>query len=100
MPLQYTWFPQVTGFVRQTLQAGKCDVVMGYAQGDELVLNTNHYYTSTHVIVVRADGDLADVDTLDGPAAEGAEDRGGGGVAAGDARGAARADEGRASPTS
>lgn len=57
--VQYTWFPQVNGFIRQTLQAGKCDVVMGYAQGDELVLNTNHYYTSTHVIVTRADGDLA-----------------------------------------
>jgi quinoprotein dehydrogenase-associated probable ABC transporter substrate-binding protein len=66
-PLEYTWFPQVTGFVRQTLQAGKCDVVMGYAQGDEMVLNTNHYYTSTHVIVVRADGDLADVDHLGDP---------------------------------
>ena len=71
MPLQYTWFPQVTGFVRQTLQAGKCDVVMGYAQGDEMVLNTNHYYTSTHVIVVRADGDLADVDTLADPRLKG-----------------------------
>jgi polar amino acid transport system substrate-binding protein len=66
-PLEYTWFPQVIGFVRQTLQAGKCDVVMGYAQGDELVLNTNHYYTSTHVIVVRADGDLAGIDTLGDP---------------------------------
>lgn len=71
VPLQYTWFPQVTGFVRQTLQAGKCDVVMGYAQGDELVLNTNHYYTSTHVIVVRRDGDLADVDTLADPRLKG-----------------------------
>ena len=69
--LEYTWFPQVTGFVRQTLQAGKCDVVMGYAQGDEMVLNTNHYYTSTHVIVVRADGDLADVDTLEDPRLKG-----------------------------
>ena len=69
--MQYTWFPQVTGFVRQTLQAGKCDVVIGYAQGDELVLNTNHYYTSTHVIVVKADGDLADVDTLGDPRLEG-----------------------------
>ena len=49
VPVRYTWFPQVTGFIRQTLQAGKCDGVMGYAQGDELVLNTNHYYTSTHV---------------------------------------------------
>jgi quinoprotein dehydrogenase-associated probable ABC transporter substrate-binding protein len=67
VPVQYTWFPQVIGFVRQTLGAGKCDVVMGYAQGDELVLNTNHYYTSTHVIVVRADGDLAGVDSLEDP---------------------------------
>jgi polar amino acid transport system substrate-binding protein len=66
-PVQYTWFPQVVGFVRQTLGAGKCDVVMGYAQGDEMVLNTNHYYTSTHVIVVKADGDLADVDALADP---------------------------------
>lgn len=71
VPLQYTWFPQVTGFVRQTLQAGKCDVVIGYAQGDELVLNTNHYYTSTHVIVVRAEGDLADVDTIADPRLKG-----------------------------
>lgn len=71
VPLEYTWFPQVTGFVRQTLQAGKCDVVMGYAQGDDLVLNTNHYYTSTHVIVVRKDGDLATVDTLEDPRLEG-----------------------------
>lgn len=63
----YTWFPQVIGFVRQTLSAGKCDVVIGYAQGDELVLNTNHYYTSTHVLVVRADGDLAGVDMLSDP---------------------------------
>ncbi|HRO09956.1 substrate-binding domain-containing protein [Amaricoccus sp.] len=71
VPVQYTWFPQVTGFVRNTLQAGKCDVVMGYAQGDELVLNTNHYYTSTHVIVVRKDSDLADVDTLRDPRLQG-----------------------------
>jgi quinoprotein dehydrogenase-associated probable ABC transporter substrate-binding protein len=71
VPVQYTWFPQVTGFVRQTLQAGKCDVVMGYAQGDELVLNTNHYYTSTHVIIVRKDSDLADVDTIADPRLKG-----------------------------
>nr|WP_254368107.1 substrate-binding domain-containing protein [Paracoccus sp. Z118] len=64
VPVQYTWFPQVTGFIRQTLSAGKCDVVIGFAQGHELVLNTNHYYTSTHVLVVRADSDLADVDHL------------------------------------
>jgi len=71
VPVEYTWFPQTLGFVRQTLAAGKCDVVMGYAQGDEMVLNTNHYYTSTHVLVTRADGDLADVDTLEDPRLQG-----------------------------
>ncbi|ARC38483.1 quinoprotein dehydrogenase-associated putative ABC transporter substrate-binding protein [Paracoccus yeei] len=71
VPVQYTWFPQVIGFVRQTLGAGKCDVVIGFAQGDELVLNTNHYYTSTHVLVVRADGDLTGVDHLSDPALKG-----------------------------
>jgi len=71
VPVRYTWFPQVIGFTRQTLQAGKCDVIMGYAQGDELVLNTNHYYTSTHVIVTRRDSDLADVDTLTDPRLQG-----------------------------
>lgn len=71
VPVQYTWFPQVIGFVRQTLGAAKCDVVIGFAQGDELVLNTNHYYTSTHVLVVRADSDLAAVDHLGDPALKG-----------------------------
>lgn len=71
VPVQYTWFPQVIGFVRQTLSAGKCDVIMGYAQGDELVLNTNHYYTSTHVLVVRADSDLTGVEHLADPALQG-----------------------------
>ena len=68
VPLTYTWFPQVNGFIRQTLSAGKCDVVIGYAQGDELVLNTNHYYTSTHVLVVKADGPYAGVTQLSDPA--------------------------------
>lgn len=71
VPVQYTWFPQVNGFLRQTLTVGKCDVVIGFAQGEELVLNTNHYYTSTHVLVVRADGNLAAVDHLADPALQG-----------------------------
>ncbi|MCE8421320.1 transporter substrate-binding domain-containing protein, partial [Rhodovulum sulfidophilum] len=70
-PVEYTWFPMVTGFARNTLFAGKCDVVIGYAQGDELVLNTNHYYTSTHVLVVKADGPLAGVESLSDPALQG-----------------------------
>ena len=42
-PVSYTFYPQATGFVRRTLFEGRCDVIIGYAQGDELVLNTNHY---------------------------------------------------------
>jgi quinoprotein dehydrogenase-associated probable ABC transporter substrate-binding protein len=55
------------GFVRRTLLENRCDVIIGYAQGDELVLTTNHYYTSTHVLVTRSDSDLADVTTLADP---------------------------------
>ena len=64
MPVEYTWFPQATGFIRQTLFAKRCDVVMGYAQGDELVLNTNHYYRSTYALVYRAGAGLDGVDSL------------------------------------
>lgn len=71
VPVRYTWFPQVTGFIRNTLQAGRCDVVIGFAQGDEMVLNTNHYYTSTHVLIVPKDGPLAAVDRLTDPALQG-----------------------------
>ena len=48
VPIEYIWFPQATGFIRQTLFAKRCDVVMGHAQGDELVLNTNAYYRSVY----------------------------------------------------
>ena len=66
-PVQYTWFPQATGFVRRTLAEGRCDVVIGFAQGHELVLNTNHYYTSAYAIVVPEGSDYADVDHLGDP---------------------------------
>lgn len=61
LPVQYTWFPMATGFVRNTLMAKRCDVVMGYAQGHELVLNTNHYMTSVYTLITPKDSPLADV---------------------------------------
>ncbi|MBP1807735.1 substrate-binding domain-containing protein [Rubellimicrobium aerolatum] len=66
-PVEYTWYPMSTGFIRRTLAAAECDVVIGYAQGDELVLNTNHWLTSSWVLVARADGPLAEVDALSDP---------------------------------
>ena len=65
--VSYTWFPMVMGFVRNTLRANRCDIIMGYAQGDELVQNTNAYYRSTYVLVYPKGGDLDGVDTIEDP---------------------------------
>lgn len=67
LPVEYTWFPQATGFVRRTLAEKRCDVIMGYAQGHELVQNTNHYYRSSYVMVIRSEGSLAGIRNLDDP---------------------------------
>jgi quinoprotein dehydrogenase-associated probable ABC transporter substrate-binding protein len=71
LPVQYEWFPMATGFVRRTLVENRCDVIIGYAQGHELVLNTNHYYTSAYVLVTKPDSDLAEVDALGDPRLKG-----------------------------
>ncbi|MBI3249558.1 MAG: quinoprotein dehydrogenase-associated putative ABC transporter substrate-binding protein [Deltaproteobacteria bacterium] len=49
--LQYTWWPQRRGFLRNTLDAGVCDVVMGVPAGFGPVLTTQPYYRSTYVFV-------------------------------------------------
>jgi quinoprotein dehydrogenase-associated probable ABC transporter substrate-binding protein len=67
LPVVYTWFPQATGFVRKTLREKKCDIIMGYAQGHELVLNTNHYYRSAYVLIYKNPSDLDGLISLDDP---------------------------------
>jgi mxaJ protein len=58
--LHYVWFAQRRGFIRNTLNAGLCDVVMGVPTGLEVVETTRPYYRSTYVFVTRAeDGPLA-----------------------------------------
>ncbi len=64
LPVEYTWFPMSTGFVRNTLAANQCDVIIGYSAGHELVLNTNPYYTSSFILVSKPDSPFADVDAL------------------------------------
>lgn len=65
--LAYTWYPQSTGFVRNTLGSRRCDVIPGFPQGDELVQSTNPYYRTAYALVVRPDSGLDDVDTLADP---------------------------------
>ncbi len=52
--LQYTWWAQRRGFIRNTLKAGDCDVVMGVPTSFELAATTRPYYRSTYVFVTRA----------------------------------------------
>jgi quinoprotein dehydrogenase-associated probable ABC transporter substrate-binding protein len=62
--LAYTWYPQSTGFVRQTLGSFRCDVIMGFPQGGDLVQSTNPYYRSVYALVTKQGADLDGVDTL------------------------------------
>jgi mxaJ protein len=56
--VSYTWWAQRRGFVRNTLKAGKCDVVMGVPAHYELVETTKPYYRSTYVFITRQDRHL------------------------------------------
>jgi quinoprotein dehydrogenase-associated probable ABC transporter substrate-binding protein len=53
--LAYAWYPQATGFVRNTLGAHRCDVIIGFPQGDELVQSTNPYYRTAYALMLRSD---------------------------------------------
>lgn len=61
--VEYTWFPQRIGFIRNTLNAPlkdsdvdsndyKCDVIMGVPAGYDLTLTTSPYYQSTYVLLI------------------------------------------------
>ena len=62
--LDYMYFPQAAGFVRMTLAAHRCDVIMGSPQGDDLVQGTNPYYRTAYALVAKQGGGLDDVATL------------------------------------
>ena len=59
LKVDYAWFPQVIGFVRNTLRAHLCDLVMETVAGDEIMQTTNPYYFTTYVMFYRSDKDLA-----------------------------------------
>jgi mxaJ protein len=65
--VSYTYFPMATGFVRMTLGAFKCDVILGYPQGDELVQNTNAYYRTAYALVYKPGNGLDGVVSFSDP---------------------------------
>jgi mxaJ protein len=54
--VEYTWWAQRRGFLRNTLKAGLCDLVPGLPKELEGVRTTAPYYRSTYVFVTRSDG--------------------------------------------
>jgi quinoprotein dehydrogenase-associated probable ABC transporter substrate-binding protein len=63
--LEYTYFPQRMGFVRNTLrlkdqttQKFKCDVIIGVPKGYELTATTRPYMRSTYALVFRHRSEL------------------------------------------
>jgi mxaJ protein len=64
--VKYAWWPHQRGLVKNTLDAGTCDVIFGVPEGLETVLGTKPYYRSSYVIAYRKDGGHA-VASLDAP---------------------------------
>jgi len=54
--VEFSWRPQIRGFVRKGLKAGACDVYMGVPVAFGPLLTTAPYYRSTYVMVYRAKG--------------------------------------------
>ena len=63
--LSYVWWAQRRGFIRSTLNAGLCDLVIGSALGVETLRTTRPYYRSSYMFVTRRDG--PQVVSLDDP---------------------------------
>jgi mxaJ protein len=53
--VRYYWWPQRRGFVRNTLDAGVCDVIVGIPAGSAGVLTTAPYYRAGYVFAYRAE---------------------------------------------
>jgi mxaJ protein len=64
--VEYTWWPQRRGFLRHTLNARRCDVVMGLPTGMDRALTTRPYYRSSYVFVSKA-GRRLNVSSFDDP---------------------------------
>ena len=63
----YAWYPGATGFVRNTLNAHKCDVILGFPQGNDFAQVTNPYYRTAYALIFKPGSGLDGVDSLDDP---------------------------------
>ena len=66
-PVQYTWWLQRRNYIRNTLDAGRCDAIIGFPAAAHDALTTASYYTSTYVFAYRSDRNLK-IHSFDDPA--------------------------------
>jgi mxaJ protein len=64
--VEYTWWAQRRGYVRNTLKDRRCDLWPGVATQVEMLATTRPYYRSSYVFVTRADRKL-DIASYDDP---------------------------------
>ena len=69
--LAYTFYPGATGFVRLTLMSHKCDIIMGFPQGDDLVQPTNPYYRTAYALIFKPGSGFEGIESLDDPHLQG-----------------------------
>ena len=66
IPVVYDYMPQVIGYVRETLNKKKCDIIIGITGSNDLVLNTVPYMRWSYAMVFLKDNGI-DVDRPDHP---------------------------------
>jgi quinoprotein dehydrogenase-associated probable ABC transporter substrate-binding protein len=64
--VRYTWWAQRRGNIRNTLNAGLCDLIPGVASSLEMLATTRPYYRSQYVFISRAKRQL-NISSLDDP---------------------------------
>lgn len=64
--VEYVWWAQRRGNVRETLNAGLCDLIPGVASSLDMLSTTRPYYRSTYVVVTR-DPALRSLASFDDP---------------------------------
>ena len=51
IPVTYSWYPMTSGFVRRTLDAKTCDLIVTFPAIHEFVQNSNPFYNSSYVFM-------------------------------------------------
>ena len=66
IPVIYAWYPMTSGFVRRTLDAKTCDLIVTFPAIHEFVQNSNPFYNSSYVLMSLEEKDIK-VKTLSDP---------------------------------